>query len=212
MPLRLPALSPVAWVTAEKVTQQALWLVLFTVLAPILGPGPYGVFSIVMVFVGFCEFVLGDGAIEALLTVDELTPQYMASANLATLLLSLAVSLILFLLAPAIAVGFHAEPTPGDDGVQESHAAVSRTARTLRVGKLEAGVAKAIGQGLCGIEVGTDSVERVTAILDRLAHGLESRGLLLEPTGTGMKVAIAPDHVFFTLTERIETRKHVPTV
>jgi O-antigen/teichoic acid export membrane protein len=49
--LRL-SLSSVSWVTVEKVAQQVLWLVLFSILAPILGPGPYGVFSIVMVFIG----------------------------------------------------------------------------------------------------------------------------------------------------------------
>ena len=39
--------------------------------APILGPGPYGVFSIVMVFIGFCELVLGDGMVEVLVTLVE---------------------------------------------------------------------------------------------------------------------------------------------
>ena len=106
MAFRLPSFSPVAWVTTEKITQQALWLVLFTILAPILGPRPYGVFSIVMVFVGFCEFVLGEGAVEALVTADELDPPHMATANLATGVLALVVSLFLFLLAPAIALAF----------------------------------------------------------------------------------------------------------
>jgi PST family polysaccharide transporter len=107
MAFRLPAFSPVSWVTAEKITQQALWLVLFTVLAPILGPEPYGAFSIVMVFVGFCEFVLGEVAIEALVTVDELDPLHMATANVATGALALAVSLMLVFLAPVIGAAFH---------------------------------------------------------------------------------------------------------
>ena len=51
MAVRLPTLSPVAWLTADRVTQQVLWLILFAILAPILGPRPYGLFSIVMVFV-----------------------------------------------------------------------------------------------------------------------------------------------------------------
>ena len=69
--LRLGSLSSVSWVTVEKVAQQVLWLVLFSILAPILGPGPYGVFSIVMVFIGFCELVLGDGMVEVLVTLVE---------------------------------------------------------------------------------------------------------------------------------------------
>ena len=106
--MRFPrlSLSPVAWVTAEKVTQQVLWVALFAILAPILGPEPYGVFSIVMVFVGFCDFVLGDGAIEALVTSDELDAAHMATANLATAVLALAIGLVLFLLGPLIALAF----------------------------------------------------------------------------------------------------------
>jgi O-antigen/teichoic acid export membrane protein len=106
MAFRVLTLSPVAWVTAEKITQQALWLILFTILAPILGPRPYGVFSIVMVFVGFCEFVLGEVAVEALVTVDELGQDHMATANLVTGVLALVVSLILGVLAPVIAFAF----------------------------------------------------------------------------------------------------------
>src|ERR1700722_16600282 len=109
MAFRLPTLSPVSWMTAEKVTQQVLWLVLFSILAPILGPRPYGVFSIVMVFIGFCEFVLGTVAVETLVTVDELDPPHMATANFATGILALVVAVILFLLAPLIALAFHEE-------------------------------------------------------------------------------------------------------
>jgi O-antigen/teichoic acid export membrane protein len=109
MAFRLPSLSPVAWLTAEKITQHVLWLVLFTILAPILGPRPYGVFSIVMVFVGFCEFILGEVAVEALVTVDELDAPHMATANMATAALAATVSVALCLLAPAIAIAFHEE-------------------------------------------------------------------------------------------------------
>jgi O-antigen/teichoic acid export membrane protein len=107
MALRLPEFSPVAWLTAERVTQQALWLGLFAILAPILGPRPYGLFSVVMVFIGFCEFVLGEAAVEALVTVGELDPQHMATANLTNCVLALVVGLTLFLLAPGIGSVFH---------------------------------------------------------------------------------------------------------
>jgi O-antigen/teichoic acid export membrane protein len=107
MAFRPRSLSPTAWVTAEKLTQQVLWAILFAILAPILGPGPYGVFSIVMVFVGFCDYVLSDGAVEALVTADELDTSHMATANLATGVLALLVSLVLFLLGPVVAFAFH---------------------------------------------------------------------------------------------------------
>ncbi len=112
MAFRLPSFSPVVWVTAERVTQQVLWLILFTILAPILGPRPYGVFSIVMVFVGFCEFVLGEVAVEALVTVDELDPPHMATANLVTGVMALLASVILLVLAPVLAIAF------GEDELQ----------------------------------------------------------------------------------------------
>ena len=88
---RLPAVSPVVWLTSERVTQQALSLILFAVLAPILGPRPYGLFALVMVFVGFCEAILLDGAVEALVTVDDLEHLHTTAANLTNGLVALVV-------------------------------------------------------------------------------------------------------------------------
>ncbi len=102
MAFRLPSLSPVAWVTFEKVTQQVLWLILFAVLAPILGPRPYGLFSIVMVFVGICELILLEGAVEALVTIDDLEHLHTTTANTANGGLALALALVLSALAPLI--------------------------------------------------------------------------------------------------------------
>jgi O-antigen/teichoic acid export membrane protein len=106
MKLRVRSLSSVGWVTAEKFTQQVLLVLLFAILAPLLGPRPYGLFAIVMVIVGFCEFVLGEGAIEALVTVDALDPQHTATANVATGVLSLITSLVLIALAPVVGYVF----------------------------------------------------------------------------------------------------------
>ena len=104
---RLPAVSPVVWLTYERVTQQALSLILFAVLAPILGPRPYGVFAIVMVFVGFCEWILLEGAVEALVTVDDLQHMHTTTANRINGLMALAFGLITAALAPAIAAALH---------------------------------------------------------------------------------------------------------
>lgn len=104
--IRLPSLSPLAWVTTEKTTQQVLWLGLFAILAPLLGPSAYGEFSVVMVFIGFCEFVLGAGSTEALVVVDDLNPPDMATANTATLVLALLISAVLAVLAPFVALSF----------------------------------------------------------------------------------------------------------
>jgi O-antigen/teichoic acid export membrane protein len=104
---RLPAVSPVVWLTSERVTQQVLSLILFAVLAPILGPRPYGLFALVMVFVGFCEAILLDGAVEALVTVDDLEHLHTTAANLTNGLMALAFGLAMFALAPAIAAALH---------------------------------------------------------------------------------------------------------
>ena len=106
MALRIASLSSVSWVTVEKVTQQVLWLVLFSILAPILGPGPYGVFSIVMVFIGFCELVLSDGMVEVLVTLVEFEQPHVATTNLLAGLAAAGLGLLLCGLAPAVGALF----------------------------------------------------------------------------------------------------------
>ena len=95
------------WLTSERVTQQGLSLILFAVLAPILGPRPYGLFALVMVFVGFCEAILLDGAVEALVTVDDLHHLHTTAANLTNGLMALMLGLAMFASAPAIAAAMH---------------------------------------------------------------------------------------------------------
>jgi O-antigen/teichoic acid export membrane protein len=103
----LPEVSPVVWLTSGRVTQQALSLILFAVLAPVLGPRPYGLFALVMVFVGFCEAILLDGAVEALVTVDDLDHLHTTAANLTNGVMALLFGLVMFALAPAIAAALH---------------------------------------------------------------------------------------------------------
>lgn len=109
MAFRLPAFSPVAWLTVGRLTQQVLWLVLFAVLAPILGPRPYGLFSIAMVFIGFCELVLIEGAAEALITVKTLDHLHTTTANLVNGALALGFALVTAAVAPLIGKLFRDE-------------------------------------------------------------------------------------------------------
>jgi O-antigen/teichoic acid export membrane protein len=104
---RIPVLSPIVWLTSERVTQQALSLLLFAVLAPILGPRPYGLFAIVMIFVGFCELILLEGAVEALVTLKNLDHLHTTVANLTNCLVALVFGLTMSALAPIIAVALH---------------------------------------------------------------------------------------------------------
>ena len=105
--LRLPSLSPVAWLTVDRVTQQGLWLILFAILAPILGPRPYGLFAIVMVFVGFCEFILLEGAVEALVTLHKLDHLHTTAANLANAVVAIVFGVAMSVAAPALGSAFH---------------------------------------------------------------------------------------------------------
>jgi|GEM_PF-1093737 O-antigen/teichoic acid export membrane protein len=93
-------MSPSLWVMIEKLSQQAVWLVLFAILAPILGPRPYGLFAIVMVFVGFCEFVGVEAAAEALIGMDPLEPLHLKTATSGNLAIAIPTGIAVFLLAP----------------------------------------------------------------------------------------------------------------
>jgi PST family polysaccharide transporter len=92
--------------TIDRITQMSLWLIVFAILAPILGPRPYGLFSIVMVFIGASEWILLEGTVEALITVDNLDALHMTTANLAGGGTALALSLTTSALAPAIGMVF----------------------------------------------------------------------------------------------------------
>jgi O-antigen/teichoic acid export membrane protein len=72
--------SATVWVTIEKVAQQGFWLVLFVIMAPILGPRPYGQFALVMVFIGFCELILVEAVVEALLSLDQVSRRHLKTA------------------------------------------------------------------------------------------------------------------------------------
>ncbi|MVT55300.1 hypothetical protein GPL17_33245 [Bradyrhizobium yuanmingense] len=97
--------------------------------------------------------------------------------------------------------------------IEDVHPSIVGTAKALRKAKPDRDdVVRASGPGLCGIEVGVASAERVITILDALARALEARGLSIELPGSHMRVALAPDELTFSLVERIEKRPHVPTM
>ncbi len=81
--------SPTLWLTLEKLVQQLLWLILFLILAPILGPKPYGLFAIVMAFIGICEVLIVDAAVEALVTIPNATREHFGTANILTIILAI---------------------------------------------------------------------------------------------------------------------------
>lgn len=95
--------------------------------------------------------------------------------------------------------------------VTNIHPTVRPTVQALRRCKPSDASAAAFGDGLCGVTVGKESIERTAYILDRLARALETNGTPLVPTGRAMQVAVGPDEAIFSLKERIRTVPHVPT-
>ena len=107
-PWRLLGSSPTIWLTLDRLTQQAIWLLLFAILAPILGPKPYGLFTIVMAFIGFCEMVIVGGAVEALVTIPEATDSHFRTVNLAGVVAAAVAGGVVFAAAGPIANFFEA--------------------------------------------------------------------------------------------------------
>ena len=101
--MSIRATRAVAWVTAEKILQQVIWLLLFLILAPILGPRVYGLVAMAMIFVGMLELVVIDAASEALLNIAHPEPSHFSTALTSNLVLGCGFSVGLFLLADPIA-------------------------------------------------------------------------------------------------------------
>jgi O-antigen/teichoic acid export membrane protein len=107
-PWRLLEPTPTTWLTLDRVTQQAVWLLLFAIVAPILGPKPYGLFAIVMAFIGFCEMVIVGGAVESLITIPVATDSHFRTVNLVTVIVALVAGGAVFGTASEVASLFEA--------------------------------------------------------------------------------------------------------
>lgn len=101
-----PRLSPTSWLTTKTVFSQVFAALLFAIQAPLLGPKAFGLISIVMVFVGFCENVPGEAATEALISIREIEDGHFHSMTCANVLLSVLLGVAVFLLAGRIAAWF----------------------------------------------------------------------------------------------------------
>jgi hypothetical protein len=89
---RWSAWSPTSWVTTQTAFTQGFGFLLFAIQAPLLGPRPFGLMSMVMIFAGFVEFVLGE-CVGAVLVVS-------IAAPFGLLVSSLAIALRPFVLLP----------------------------------------------------------------------------------------------------------------
>jgi O-antigen/teichoic acid export membrane protein len=104
---RLSRLSPTSWLTTKTFFAQAFGLLLFAVQAPVLGPRAFGLVSIVMVFVGFCETVLCEAAAESLISIRKIDNGHFNVMNTANALIAVLCGAIVFVGAPSYARLFH---------------------------------------------------------------------------------------------------------
>ena len=102
----LPRLSPTQWLTAKTVFTQLFALLLFAIQAPILGPKAFGLISIVMVFVGFCEYVPGEAAAEALISIRAIDTRHFHTMTAVNVGLSVIIGIAVFAGAGRIAIWF----------------------------------------------------------------------------------------------------------
>jgi O-antigen/teichoic acid export membrane protein len=103
---KFPALSPTSWLTTKTVFSQVFAILLFAIQAPVLGPRAFGLVSIVSVFVGFCEFVLGEAAAEALISIRNIETAHFDTMNTLNVLVSLVCGAAAFIGANAVARWF----------------------------------------------------------------------------------------------------------
>jgi O-antigen/teichoic acid export membrane protein len=99
-------LSPTSWLTTKTVFSQVFALALFAIQAPLLGPRAFGLISIVMVFVGFCEYVPGEAAAESLISIRAIDERHFSTMTTANVVLSLVIGALVFLGADTIAHWF----------------------------------------------------------------------------------------------------------
>ena len=96
--------------------------------------------------------------------------------------------------------------------VAEVHPLLRATAQALRKGKPDPeGALHASADGMAGVVVGRESVERAIYVLDALVRSLVERGLPPKPVGKGLLIERGPDSATISLTERTRREKHVPT-
>jgi O-antigen/teichoic acid export membrane protein len=99
-------LSPTSWLTTKTIFSQIFALLLFAIQAPVLGPRAFGLISIVMVFVGFCEYVPGEAATDALISIRQIDDEHFATMTTVNVLLSLLIGAAVFVGAGRIAIWF----------------------------------------------------------------------------------------------------------
>ena len=99
-------ISPTSWVTAQNLFKQIFAIALFAIQAPMLGPRAFGLIALVMVFIGFCEYVLEIAGTDALISVKDIEEQHYSTMTTVNVVCGLALGALIFAFAPRIAAAF----------------------------------------------------------------------------------------------------------
>src|SRR3954465_13786830 len=100
-------ISPTSWVTAQNLFKQLFTVALFAIQAPLLGPKAFGLIALVMVFVGFCEYVLEISGTDALISIRDIEPQHYSTMTTVNVASAALMGVGIFLFAPNIGALFH---------------------------------------------------------------------------------------------------------
>jgi teichuronic acid exporter len=103
---RLGKLSPTSWLTAQNLFKQGFAIALFAIQAPMLGPHAFGLIALVMVFIGFCEYVLEIPATDALVSVSNIEARHYSTMTTVNVISGFVIGALIFALAPLIAASF----------------------------------------------------------------------------------------------------------
>src|SRR6185369_6021271 len=106
-------ISPTSWVTAQNLFKQLFTIALFAIQAPLLGPKAFGLIALVMVFVGFCEYVLEITGTDALISIRDIEPQHYSTMTTVNVVAAAVMGAGIFVFAPTIGAMFR-EPQLAD--------------------------------------------------------------------------------------------------
>ena len=103
MSLKAKVLSGTKWVAFANVFKQVLQVLALIVYARLLSPDDFGLFAILMIFVGFLLLFTDMGTASALIHIDEPGEKLLSSVFYFNLMVGIAFTLLMFFLSEAIA-------------------------------------------------------------------------------------------------------------
>jgi O-antigen/teichoic acid export membrane protein len=103
----LKRLSPTHWLTGQNAFKQVFAIALFAIQAPLLGPRAFGLMALVMVFIGFCEYVVEIMGTDSLISVKQIDAQHYSTMTTVNVVIAAIMGLLVLVFAEAIASMFH---------------------------------------------------------------------------------------------------------